>query len=908
MSDVKAFHPGKFFAAASLYLMEGIDQGQSAVMGGRSDMGRARLRFLALFSAAVTIVSPGIARSVAAAPPPADTRDLTAYVNALSGTLGPGFPMVGGHLPFGMIEPGPDTGHPGTADPLNYDGYAYQDTLIRGFSLSHFDGAGIPIGGDLPFMPTTGAVSSSDPVQYQSAYTHAAETAQPGFYSVNLVNGASVAITAAQRAALIRFTFPAGQQANVLANAGRSIRGTHPASVSVVGDRTLEGWMRSETKPGDGYKLYFSAVFDHPFTATGTWLGSAITPGSRSATGDGAGAYLSFAPGQVVTMRVGISYVDLAGAENNLQQEIPATASFDAVRQAAHDTWNRHLHQLEVEGGAPDQIQTFYSNLYRALSLPSLFDDVDGRYIGFDHLLHTVPAGQHHYTKLSLWDTYRTQNPLLELIEPKVQHDVLLSMLDDYDQNHQAIPKWTDANLDYLIMGGDGGAAEIADGVARGILRGPEAARAYAALLHQASTVAPPVPAREFLDSDVKYGYIPYDLADFRATAETQEYAITDAATYELARRLGTPKNVTMLRARADQWKHLLDPSGFIRPRNKDGSWANPTNLGTVSMGNLPPDGGPHTWTPMSQDGYQEATGWQQTFEEPQDVLGLANAIGGPAAMLSRLDTFFSADLADAPYAVPVTQQYTSFFGVYYIGNQFTPANEPDLWTPWYYNWLGQPYKTQKVVRAAMETYNSTALGLPGNDDTGTMSSWYVLAALGLYGTQPGMPVFELNSPTFAVTRVHLPGGVFTVEAPAASVANKYIQSAALNGQPFDRTYVTQCEIQPGGVLSYDLGAQANTAWGTAADSAPPALSDPSPRVPIETCGNQILGRAPSSASASTAASAAAGGPTTLPLTSAGGGPGPAPWWAPAMLVVLLLTGCVATLRRRAARRRASQG
>ncbi|MDQ6748593.1 MAG: glycoside hydrolase family 92 protein, partial [Candidatus Dormibacteraeota bacterium] len=332
----------------------------------------APLRRLLAALAVIPLLVPAAARPALAAPA-ADGRDLTAYANPLMGSVGPGFPMVGAQLPFGMIEPGPDTGHPGTSDPVNYDGYAYQDTMIRGFSLAHFDGAGIPIGGDLPFMPTTGAVTSSDPLQYQSAYTHTAETAEPGFYSVALARyGTSVALSAAERSAIMRYTFPAGGQANVLAHPGLNIKGTHPASVRVRDAHTLEGWMRSETRATDGYTLYFSAVFDQAFAATGTWTGAGGTPSpGTTATGDGAGAYLTFAPGQVVTMRVGISYVDLAGARNNRQSEIPGTRTLENVRQAAHETWNAHLHGIEVEttGNSAlelERLKAFYSSLYKA--------------------------------------------------------------------------------------------------------------------------------------------------------------------------------------------------------------------------------------------------------------------------------------------------------------------------------------------------------------------------------------------------------------------------------------------------------------------------------------------------------------------------------------------------------------
>jgi predicted alpha-1,2-mannosidase len=485
------------------------------------------------------------------------------------------------------------------------------------------------------------------------------------------------------------------------------------------------------------YKIYFDAEFDHPFSAGGSW--------------NGGGAFVTFdtSKNRVVQMRVGISFVDAAGAAGNLQAEIPAGVSFDAVRKAAHDAWNTRLHDIEVTGGQGDQLQTFYTNLYRSLTMPSLFDDADGRYLGFDDLVRVIATGHHHYTNLSLWDTYRTQNPLLELIEPDLERDVMLSLLDDYDQNHQQLPRWTTANLDYGIMGGDSATPFIADGVMRGLLQGTDAQRAYAALLHQATTLS----SRENLDAYLKYNYIPQD-ASGRGTSVTQEYAIDDAALLQVARVLGSAADVASLTARASNWKNLLYPgsgasdphANFIRPRNSNCTWADPPNdLGL-----------PQPWGPEFQNGYQEGTGWQYLWSEPQDVAGLVDAIGGKKVALSRLDSFFSQALTDAPYVVPVAQQYTSFFGIYYIGNQYTPANEPDLWAGWYYDWLGQPWKTQKVVRAAMQTYNSRPDGLPGNDDTGTMSAWYVLAALGIYAVTPGVPDWELNSPTFTRAVIHL--------------------------------------------------------------------------------------------------------------------------------------------------------
>jgi predicted alpha-1,2-mannosidase len=751
--------------------------------------------------------------------------DRATLVDTRDGSLGPGFPMVGASVPFGMIQPGPDTSLAnGQQDPVDYDGYSYQDPDIRGFSLTHFDGAGIHIAGDLPFMPTTGAMSASDPAADASPYDHASEIAQPGYYAVTLARYQTRAeLTGATRAALMRFTFPRTTQANVLAEVSQSINNVDPGSVTVVGDHTLEGWVRSDV----GYKLYFAATFDRPFTAHGTWSGATLSSGSGQASGSPVGAYVTFDTTQdpTVTMRAAISYVDQAGAAGNLAAELPPHRSFEQVRVGALASWDRHLSDVALTGGQVGKRRTFYDNLYRALLMPSIFDDADGRYLGFDGVVHRVVRDHHHYTALSLWDTYRTEMPLLELIEPAVAHDVLVSLLDDADQNKGVIPRWVQANIDRGIMGGDSGSAVLADGAIAGLLNPSDVQRAIGDLLHQATTL-PPVWPREHLDAYLNYGYVPYDVDGIGASL-TLEYAIDDDAVAQLAKALGDGADAGALHTRADNWRNLVDPQDhFIRPRNSDGSWANPTTVGdpTGITGLSAPVSLPYSQN--FQDGYQEGTGWQYLWAVPHDVAGLAHAIGGPPVLLRRLDRFFSTALNQplAP-AVPLAQEYTSFFGVYYIGGQYTPVNEPDLWAPWYYDWLGQPWKTQKVVRAEMAAYNPRPDGMPGNDDTGEMSAWYVLAALGLYHVAPGVDAWELSTPAFP--RMVLPAGShrIVIQAPGASALRPYVHAVRLDGKPLARTFLSSCELRAGGVLAFDLGASADREWGIGPGAAPPSAS-----------------------------------------------------------------------------------
>src|SRR3954451_18276920 len=469
--------------------------------------------------AAVTAAVPTLAA-------PAPLEDLTALVNPLAGSLGPGFVTVSAGVPFGMVTPGPATTTPAGDDPVNYVGYGYQDPEIRGFALTHFSGAGIHIGGELPFMPTTGAVSSSDPTDWASPYTHAQETAQPGYYSVMLQRyQVHAELTATTRTAVERYTFPATTQANVLLDVTRdndsnqanppNPGGTQHGAMQIGTDnRTVTGHV---DVPGDGgITMYFTARFDRPFVAHGSW--------------DDGGGWGTFDTPSTppLGVRVGLSYTDAAGATNNLNAEAPDGTSFDAVKARAEAAWNARLHSIDVTGGPTSQQQTFYTELYHSLLMPTTYDDVDGRYLGFDGVVHTVDPGHHHYTDLSLCDTYRTQTPLLTLAAPDVAHDVGISLLDDTDQNHGVIPKWVRGNRDYSIMGGDSGTPTLATLVTNGALSGADAQRSYAALVHQA-LLNPPAAPRGDLDVYLDKGYIPNDVSD-RGAAVTLEFAIDDAS------------------------------------------------------------------------------------------------------------------------------------------------------------------------------------------------------------------------------------------------------------------------------------------------------------------------------------------------------------------------------------------
>jgi predicted alpha-1,2-mannosidase len=319
------------------------------------------------------------------------------------------------------------------------------------------------------------------------------------------------------------------------------------------------------------------------------------------------------------------------------------------------------------------------------------------------------------------------------------------------------------------------------------------------------ATRVPHVSAREGIEGYMQRGWVGQDETGRSGAALTLEYAIDDAAMLPALRRFGTPDELAQFTKRARNWRNLWSASdGFLRPRNKDGSWASPNPLGL-----------PGAWRPEFQDGWQEGTGYQYLWFVPHDVPGLVQTLGGNAAAVQRLDDFFRAP-------APV-QDKGSFFGVYYVGTQFTPSNETDLWAPWYYDWVGQPWKAQREVRQAMSVYSSRPDGMPGNDDTGTMSAWYVLAALGLYHAAPGSQAWELSSPAFERAVVHVGGGrKFVIDAVGASRVGRYVQSATLGGKPFERTWLQSEQLHGGGWLRFVMGATPDKSWATGPEAAPP--------------------------------------------------------------------------------------
>lgn len=755
----------------------------------------------------------------------ADGRAPVDHVDPMIGTLGSGFVFPGPAAPYGMVQLSPDTeGY------FAYTGYLYSDNFIRGFSHVHVQGMGVPSSGNVPFMPTVGPILSTDAKRYQSRFSHATEKASAGYYSVLLENyGITAELTAGVRTGMHRYTFPASSQANVILDIGRQIPGGptddvqrtpgyYTASIRVVDERTVIGTANPYLEGPQHYPVHFVARFNRPFASFGTWSGrgAPMQQGVASVEAKGAGAAVTFDATRdpTVLVKVGISFVSQANALANLDHELPGNDfDFDALRARTRAAWNDALGTIDVDGGTVADKTAFYTALYHAQQHPNVFSDANGDYLGHDGSVHRIgapgdpmPADSTYYANYSLWDTYRGQVQLLALIQPQRFSDMLRSLLAIKTWGGR-LPRWSLMNAYPDFMPGEPVLQVIADGYCRGLVP-PDAERG----LYEAARTLALEQRRD--PSYLTHGYVPHDINGGGASA-TLEHALGDFALALVADGLGETQDRDRLLELAANYRNIFDPeTRFVRPRLSDGSWMTP-------------------YLPELPDGFVEGTGWQYTWLVPHDVRGLFDLMGAAPRgadrfVTDRLDTFFSTALASAiPFITPEVQQKITLFGITYLGNQYAPSNEHDLHAPYLYAWTGEAFKNQALARAYQTLYRPVPDGLPGNDDLGTMSSWYVWSALGFYPAIAGAPVYVIGSPVFDEARI-VPVGKrdpLVVRAPGASLMNKYIQSASLGGDPLERAWFTQEELEEDGELIFSMGSSANRDWAAGRENAPPSMS-----------------------------------------------------------------------------------
>jgi len=720
--------------------------------------------------------------------------------------LGKTFP--GASTPFGLVQLSPNTITGGD----NGSGYSYEHTTIEGFAFTQMSGVGWY--GDLGnflVMPTIGklktlAGNEQKPEEgYRSRYSKPDEKASAGYYGVTLTDyNIRAEMTAAPHSGMMCFTFPANKQSRIQIDLARRVGGTSVRQfIQLVNDHTIQGWMKCTPEgggwgDGDGkadYTVYFYAQFSKPFTKTGIW--SADIPDSlrrklenikseryqklianasvhnniREMEGKHLGFYSEFetTDQEKVLLRAGISFVSLGGAKKNLQTEINDW-DFEKVHNQSRKLWNTALSKINVEGGTEEEKFIFYTALYHTMIDPRAFSDVDGNYPGGDGKTHQTSS----FTKRTIfsgWDVFRSQFPLQTIINPIVVNDMINSLLTLAEESgHDYLERWEFLNAYSGCMIGNPAVSVITDAYAKGI-RDFDIAKAYQ---YSRQTV------EKFGNGDKGYD------GDI---SRTLEYAYSEWCMSRLAHYLNHPDDELVYSKRAQSYKNIFDPSvNWFRSKNGDGTWGRWAQTGRIAQGY----------------GCVESNPYQQGWFVPHDVAGMVNLMGGKDKVLEDLSSFFNN--------TPENMMWNDYYN---------HANEPVHHVPYLFNRLGAPWLTQKWSwQICARAYHNSVEGLVGNEDVGQMSAWYVLSASGLHPVCPGETRFEITSPvfdkiTFKLDPQYATGKTFTIQARNNSSVNIYIQSAKLNGKPYNKCYLDYKDLISGGVLILQMGNQPNKNWGS---------------------------------------------------------------------------------------------
>ena len=713
--------------------------------------------------------------------------------------VGSAFP--GASMPQGMAKVGPDTKGPwGTLNFLHCAGYWYDDDVVQGFSHLHVHGTGVPDYGVLTVMPTDAPATSGAIAGYESKLRKSTEVATPGFYGVTLERGAiAVEIAASTHAAHHRWTWPAGATAHAVIDLDKHLEGGSIKDAEVTLDpvkQELVGRLRTVGRLSSGFggsDLFFVARTRQPWTTASTWSARGAPKPGTSAKGTGIGVALDFAPGTTVAeLQVGLSFVSTDGARKNLDAELP-TWDFEAEKQKGADAWAAAMGVVKVDGGDPDERLMLDGALYHSFLMPTIYSDVDGSYRGVDGAVH-VASDFRFVSDMSLWDTYRTLHPFWSLVAPARARDVVRS-LGEMSRQRGAYPRWPIGTGEAGTMIGASADVVIADAYLKGVTDF-DSASAWATLRAAALDPTPPPGGRGGRDHNEAYakaGYLPAD-AQGGSVSWTNELSQDDFALGNLARALGHDDDAAALLARSQSWRALFDPStGYLWAKNADGSWA----------------GKREDETAFDSTQFVEADAAQSLWGGAlHDVDGLVALFGGKDKVVAALEDFFAKGKADHDALDPTDALANAGPRPYYWG-----GNEPDIHAAYVFALVGRPDLTQKWVRWAMhELYGRGAAGLPGNDDGGTMTSWWVFGALGVYPIV-GSDRYVLGAPLFPHAEIAVSGGSFVIDAPGASASSPYVQSVTLDGAPVTAPTLRHADLHPGGRLLFTMGPKPSD-WG----------------------------------------------------------------------------------------------
>lgn len=716
-----------------------------------------------------------------------EPRKLTDFVNPFIGTSGHGHTFPGATVPFGRVQLSPDT-HTEGWDWCS--GYHYSDSSIIGFSHTHLSGTGRGELLDILMMPFTGesnfdAGTRENPESgCRSPFSHANENASPGYYKVLLDKyNIEAELTATCRAGFHQYTFPEGAEQKLIIDLFHSLKTDSISSCKfqvvndslVVGSRQSKGWGEKGEKDWVIHEVFFAARFSGKISNIRVFEDGNLTKDKTDATGNNVKAALTFKSegNQKLQVKVGISEVDIDGAINNLDTEIPHW-NFEQVRKQAEQEWEKVLQTVKIKTDKPEIAETFYTALYHSCVAPYTYSDIDKRYRGFDRQIH-IAGNFTNYTGLSLWDTFRALNPLLTIVQPARVPDFINSMLAQYEQTG-LLPVWPLCASETNCMIGYHAVPVIVDAYFKGI-RGFDVDKAYEAM--KASAMQD-----EFGIKFLKeYNFIPTDLEN-KSVSKTLEYAFDDWCIAQMAKDLGKTEDFEYFSKRAQAYRNVYDSkTQFMRGKDAKGNFVEPFDP---------------TFASYVKCDFVEGNSWQYSMFVPHDIPGLIEIMGGKNVLAKKMDALFSVEtssLEDKPLDV------TGLIGEYAHGN------EPSHHVAYLYNFVDQPWKSQKRLHEIMTTlYSNKPDGLCGNEDMGQMSAWYVFSAIGFYPVNPADGKYVFGTPHISEATFNLPGGkTFVVEATNLSDKNIYIAKVILNGQEYPKGYITHQDLMDGGTLEFQM-------------------------------------------------------------------------------------------------------
>ena len=742
-------------------------------------------------------------------------------VDPFIGTGPEGHTFPGAAVPFGMVQLSPDTQiRPFKQSYKWAAGYRYEDTTILGFSHTHFSGAGHSDLGDVLLQPISGDVRL-EPGEidkpnsgYRSRFDHRSEEAHPGYYAVTLADyGIRAELSATTHVGVHRYSFPSGKPAHVLLDLRSSIY-NYPGKVlwsriglrndgTVTGMRETRGW-------APGRQLYFAMRFSSPVASHALYDREAQpveyhgfkSPGdtpqdTQSIEGRGLIGVFGFAnfPDQLI-VKVAISSVSVDNAIASMDEEVRGF-DFNAVRLAADRDWRKALGTVDIAAPAPFR-KTLYTALYHAMLAPSRASDNDGSFRGPDNQVHRT-SDYHFVSSLSLWDTYRAEQPLMTLLQPpRFTSDLANSLIISQRVSPFGIlPVWQFQGIETWCMIGYHAVPVLADAIMKDI-PGFDKEAALRAMVASA-TYGP----YGHLDEYMALGYVPVD-NDGEAASKTVEYAFDDWTIARAAEKLGHKDIADTFYKRSANWRNNFNgKDGFVEPRLADGAYRKPFDPARAG----------------GESGFTEGNAWQYSWYQPQDEQGLINVLGGPDKLIAKLDEMFDQKVDPARYAD--VEDISGMIGQYIHGN------EPSHHLPYLYDYAGQPWRTQARLKQIIDSqYKPTTDGLVGNDDLGQMSAWLIFTSLGFYPVAPGSNEYVIGRPFVDRAALHLPNGnTLTITADHMSDRNAFVQSVTLKGKPLDRVFVRHEELMAGGELHFVMSSKPDATWSLHAHGMPYSLS-----------------------------------------------------------------------------------